>query len=155
MTPYEDLPHINMDEHCEWYLAIVQVVQWLLSRLRIICRAFPIPSGAPCTLASLFTSIKHCLEMLFHYLVTLSYKPVQYSLHSWMIFSNLRFTIDDFTVYSQVNVFTTTCDSLSESKPEPHHTTRHTVLSLIIILATGSKVRGFKPSRHSWIFFRT
>ena len=38
---------------------------------------FPIPSAAPCTLASLFTSVQHYLEMLVHYLVTLSYKPVQ------------------------------------------------------------------------------
>ena len=38
---------------------------------------FLISPGAPCALVSLFTSVQHCLEMLFHYLVTLSYKPVQ------------------------------------------------------------------------------
>ena len=91
---------------------------------------FPIPSGAPCALASLFTSVQHCLEILVHYLVTLSYKPVQYRLNSWMIFSNLRLTIDDFTAYRQVNVFTTICGSLSDSKPEPQHITRHIILSL-------------------------
>ena len=64
---------------------------------------FRIPSGAHCTLVSLFTSVQHCLEMLVNYLVTLSYKPVQYRLHSWMIFNNLRLTIDDFTAYPQVN----------------------------------------------------
>ena len=37
---------------------------------------FPISFGAPCALASLFTSVQHFLEMLVHYLVTLSYKPV-------------------------------------------------------------------------------
>ena len=43
---------------------------------------FPISSGAPCALASLFTSVQYCLEMLFHYIVTSSYKPVQtISLH--------------------------------------------------------------------------
>ena len=41
-----------------------------------------ISSGAPCALASLFTPVQHCLEVLVHYLVTLSYKPVQYRLHS-------------------------------------------------------------------------
>ena len=45
-------------------------------------------------------------------------------------FSNLRVTIDDFTAYPQVSVFTTTCGSLSESKPEPHHTIWHINLSL-------------------------
>ena len=40
---------------------------------------FPIPSGAPSALASLFTPVQHCLEMLVHYFVTLSYKPVQQS----------------------------------------------------------------------------
>ena len=44
-------------------------------------------------------------------------------------FSNLRLTIDDFTAYPQVIVFTT-CDSPSESKPEPQHNTRHIILSL-------------------------
>ena len=48
-----------------------------------------------------------------------------------MIFSNLRLTTDDFTAYPQVNVFTATCSSLSESKPEPQHTTRHIILSLV------------------------
>ena len=33
---------------------------------------FPISSGAPCALASLFTSVQHFLEMWVHYLVTLS-----------------------------------------------------------------------------------
>ena len=106
----------------------------LWSRLRSISRTFPIPSGAPCALASLFTSVQHCLEMLVHYLVTLSYKPLQYRLHSRMIFGNLRLTIEDFTVYPQVNVFTTTCSSLSESKPEPQHNTRHTISVLIMII---------------------
>ena len=45
-------------------------------------------------------------------------------------FRNHRLTIDDFTAYPQVNVFTTTCGSLSESKPEPQHITRHIILSL-------------------------
>ena len=45
-----------------------------------------------------------------------------------MFFSNLRLTIDDFTAYPQVNVFTTTCGSFSESKPEPHHATGHVIL---------------------------
>ena len=40
-------------------------------------RRVPISSGALCALASLFTSVQHFLEMLVHYLVTLSYKPVQ------------------------------------------------------------------------------
>ena len=40
---------------------------------------FPISSSAPRALASLFTSVQHCLEMLVHYLVTVSYKPVQQS----------------------------------------------------------------------------
>ena len=40
---------------------------------------FPTSSGALCSLASLLTSVQHCLEMLVHYLVTLSYKPVQQS----------------------------------------------------------------------------
>ena len=47
-----------------------------------------------------------------------------------MIFSNLRPRRDLFAVYPQLNVFTTTCGSLSESKPEPHLTTRHMILSL-------------------------
>ena len=48
-----------------------------------------------------------------------------------MIFSNLRLTIDDFTAYQPVNIFfTMTCGSLSETKPEPHRTTRHIILSL-------------------------
>ena len=38
---------------------------------------FPISTGAPCALASLFTSVQHFLEMLVHYLVTLSYKRAQ------------------------------------------------------------------------------
>ena len=38
---------------------------------------FPFSSGALSALASLFTSVQHFLEMLVHYLVTLSYKPVQ------------------------------------------------------------------------------
>ena len=71
-------------------------------RLRIICLDFPVPSGAPCVLASLFTSVQHCLEILVHYLVTLSYKPVQYRLHSWMIFSNLRLTIDRGRMWPKV-----------------------------------------------------
>ena len=83
-----------------------------------------------CALANLFTSVQHCLQMWVHYLVTFSYKPVQDRLHSWMIFSNLWLTIHDFTAYPQVSVFTTTCGSHSESKPEPHHTTRHIILSL-------------------------
>ena len=36
-----------------------------------LCRAFPISSGAPCALASLFTSVQLCLEMLIHSLSTL------------------------------------------------------------------------------------
>ena len=35
-----------------------------------------ISSGAPLDLASLFIFVQHYLEMLVHYLVTLSYKPV-------------------------------------------------------------------------------
>ena len=38
---------------------------------------FLISSGAPCALASLFTSVQHFSEMLVYYLVTLSYKLVQ------------------------------------------------------------------------------
>ena len=38
---------------------------------------FPISSRAPCALAGLFTSVQRCLEIFVHYLVTLSYKPVQ------------------------------------------------------------------------------
>ena len=38
---------------------------------------------------------------------------------------------DDFTAYPQVNVFTTTCGSFSESTPEPQHTTRLIILRLI------------------------
>ena len=81
---------------------------------------FPIPSGAPCALSSLFTSVQYCLEILVLYLVICRINQ----------FSNLRLTIDDFTAYPQVNVFTTTCGSLSESKLKPHHTTRHIILSL-------------------------
>ena len=40
---------------------------------------FPISSGAPRTLAGMFTSVQHYLEMLVYYVVTLSYKPVQQS----------------------------------------------------------------------------
>ena len=60
---------------------------WLWSKARrcIITKAenymprFPISSGAALALASLFTSVQHSLEMYVHYLVTLSYKPVQQS----------------------------------------------------------------------------
>ena len=123
--------------------------QWWWSRLRIICRDFPIPPSAPCTLASLFTSVQHCLEKLVHYFVTLSYKPVQYRLHSWMISNNLRLTTDNFTAYPQVNVFTTTCGSLSESKPEPHHTTRHIILSLDDDIYTASSLKHNKMKVHT------
>ena len=51
---------------------------------------------------------------MVHYLVTLSYKPVQ----------------TNFTACPQVNGFTTTCASFSESKPEPHHAARHIIRSL-------------------------
>ena len=57
---------------------------------------FPISSGAPCALASLFTSVQHCLEMLVHYLVTLSYKPIQTtSLHirRSMFYNDMRFVL--------------------------------------------------------------
>ena len=92
-----------------------EIIWFVISKAENYMPRFPISSSAPSALASLFTSVQHCLEMLVHYLVT---------------FSNLRLTIDDFTAYPQVNVFTTTCGSLSESKPEPQYTTRHIILSL-------------------------
>ena len=104
---------------------------WIMTKAENYMPRFPIPSGAPCALASFFTSVQYCLEMLVHYLVTLSHKPVQYRLHSWIFFKYLRLIMDDFTAYPLVTVFTTTCDSLSESKPEPHHATRHIILSLV------------------------
>ena len=64
---------------------ILLVISWVLGRRIVISKAenymprFPIPSGAPCSLTGLFSSVQHCLEMLVHYLVTLSYKPVQQS----------------------------------------------------------------------------
>ena len=54
------------------------------------------------------------------------------------LFNNRRLTVDDSTAYPHVNVFITTCGSLSESKPEPQHTTRHIILSLVIILYTNA-----------------
>ena len=57
---------------------------------------FPISSGAPCASASLFTSVQHCLEMLVHYIVTLSYKPVQTtSLHirRSVFYNDMRFVL--------------------------------------------------------------
>ena len=64
---------------------------------------FPIMSGVLCALASLFTSVQHCLEILVYYLVTLSYKPVQQSqthntgLHcisvGKLFYNDMRFTL--------------------------------------------------------------
>ena len=57
---------------------------------------FPISSYAPCALASLFTSVHHYLEKLVHYLVSLSYKPVQTtSLHirRSMFYNDMRFVV--------------------------------------------------------------
>ena len=68
---------------------------------------FPISPDAPCALASSFTTVQHCLEMLVHYPVTLSYKQVQYMLiHEFfsVMSGYVRLTIDDFTAYPQVNV---------------------------------------------------
>ena len=48
-----------------------------ITKAEIYMPSFPISSGAPCALASLFRSILHFLEMLVYCLVTLSYKPVQ------------------------------------------------------------------------------
>ena len=76
---------------------------------------FPISSGAPCALASLFTSVQHFLEMLVHYLVTLSYKPVQ--------MTSLHICSSIFLQRPAVH---------SQSQPELHHATRHTILSLTI-----------------------
>ena len=52
-------------------------VMMMMSKAENYKPRFPISSGTPCALASLFTSVQHCLEMLVHYLVTLWYKPVQ------------------------------------------------------------------------------
>ena len=63
-----------------WYCFISQV-EFLVPTLIINAEnykpRFPISSGAPCALASLFTPVQHFLGMLVHYLASLSYKPVQ------------------------------------------------------------------------------
>ena len=51
----------------------------LITKAEIYMPRFPIESGASRALASLFISVQHCLEILVHYLVTLSNKPVQQS----------------------------------------------------------------------------
>ena len=111
---------------------LVRLIDWL-PRLRFICHAFPIPSGSSCALASLFTSVQHCLEMLVHYLVTLSYKPVRCRLHSWMNFSNLRLTLDDFTglCFSNEIHFALRV----EARTPPHHSAYNSpyVLSRILL----------------------
>ena len=65
------------------YINSLSVEKWLhtnvISKAENYKPRFPISSGAFCALASLFTSLQYCLEMLVHYLVTLSYKPVQQS----------------------------------------------------------------------------
>ena len=60
------------------YPSTIAVVLYFLIFIAIIIKAENYkPSGAPCALASLFTSVQHFLQMLVHYLVTLSYKPVK------------------------------------------------------------------------------
>ena len=69
----------NFWRFCSLDLPFADHQGWELQR-------FSDPSSAPCALASLFTSVQHCLEMLVHHLVTLLYKPIQNTLHSLMIF---------------------------------------------------------------------
>ena len=56
--------------------------RWLIAKAENYKPRFPISSGAPCAIACLFASVQHCLEMLVHYLVTLSYKPQQSQAHN-------------------------------------------------------------------------
>ena len=73
----------------------------------------PISSGAPYGIASLFISVQHFLEMLVHYLVTLSFKPVQTT-----------------SLHIRRSMFLRHGARSHESNPEPHHATRHIILSL-------------------------
>ena len=61
-----------------------------------------------------FTSVQHCLEMLVHYLVTLSYKPVQTT--------SLHIRRSMFLRRHEVR--------FQSQSPNPHHTTRHIILCL-------------------------
>ena len=56
---------------------LVRILSTLMTNAKNYKPRFPISSGAPCALDSLFTPVPHFLEMLVQYPVTLSYKPVQ------------------------------------------------------------------------------
>ena len=96
---------------------------WCLCSCTMIIKAenykprFPISSAAPCALGSLFTSVQHCLEMLVHYLVTLSYKPRRLHCISagHCFYNDMRFVL-------RVKTRTAPCHSAYNSLPRWSYT---------------------------------
>ena len=50
---------------------MVGMMMMIMTKAESYKPRFPISSGAPCALDSLFTFVQHFLEMLVHYLVTI------------------------------------------------------------------------------------